>query len=414
MITLKELLDHLFQLAVIERWNDHPKPFDITELDKQAHKAIIAYLLAKIEENENKKSINWNGLIDGIIFEALQRAILTDIKPKLFHKLLRKRKRKIADFVINNIEPIINAINSEWGENLKFYFLDDTYLSQEKEIIDAAHFLATYWEFQFIYNVAQKMYGVEKVKQELENKLEDFHNLLGVQRFLLRRKLYGFINLCGQLRFQKRWTKVVRIPRTSVMGHMLMVAILSYAILKREKIENKKFLYATFMSALFHDLPEIITRDIVAPLKNRLGEEIIKEAEIEGIREEVYPLLPEYIRKELACFLAIPENEGSLTNTEVNEFSNRLCELSKMNVEIKVLENKDFHKLCALDNEENSSLIIPGELIKQADKAVAYAEAVYSINFGVKTNELMNAAEGLRKELLHTEFAEIAEALKSN
>jgi len=55
MITLKELLDHLFQLAVIERWNDHPKPFDITELDKQAHKAIIAYLLAKIEENENKK-----------------------------------------------------------------------------------------------------------------------------------------------------------------------------------------------------------------------------------------------------------------------------------------------------------------------------------------------------------------------
>ena len=151
-------------MAVIERWNDHPKPFDITELDKQAHKAIIAYLLAKIEENENKKSINWNGLIDGIIFEALQRAILTDIKPKLFHKLLRKRKRKIADFVINNIEPIINAINSEWGENLKSYFLDDTYLSQEKEIIDAAHFLATYWEFQFIYNVAQKMYGVEKVK----------------------------------------------------------------------------------------------------------------------------------------------------------------------------------------------------------------------------------------------------------
>jgi len=193
-----------------------------------------------------------------------------------------------------------------------------------------------------------------------------------------------------------------------------MVAILSYAILKREKIENKKFLYATFMSALFHDLPEIITRDIVAPLKNRLGEEIIKEAEIEGIREEVYPLLPEYIRKELACFLAIPENEGSLTNTEINEFSNRLCELSKMNVEIKVLENKDFRKLCALDNEENSSLIIPGELIKQADKAVAYAEAVYSINFGVKTNELMNAAEGLRKELLHTEFAEIAEALKPN
>ena len=84
MIALKEILDHLFQLAVIERWNDHPKPFDTTEFNKQAHKAIIAYLLAKIEENENQKSINWTGLINGIIFEAMQRVILTDIKPAFF------------------------------------------------------------------------------------------------------------------------------------------------------------------------------------------------------------------------------------------------------------------------------------------------------------------------------------------
>jgi len=39
----KSLLDNLFHLAIIDRWNDHPKPFDISELDKQAHKVIIAY-----------------------------------------------------------------------------------------------------------------------------------------------------------------------------------------------------------------------------------------------------------------------------------------------------------------------------------------------------------------------------------
>ena len=414
MSCLKKLLDYLFQLAVIERWNDHPKPFDITELDKQAHKAIIAYLLAKIEEKENKKEINWTGLIDGIIFEALQRAILTDIKPRLFHKLMRTKKREISEFIISKLEPVIKAINSKWFEKLELYFLDNTFLSQEKEIINAAHFLATYWEFQFIYNVAREMYGIEKVKQELENKLEDFHNLLGVQRFLLRRKLYGFINLCGQLRFQKRWIGTVRIPRTSVMGHMLMVSILSYAILKRKKLKNENILYSTFFSALFHDLPEIITRDIISPIKDKLGEEIIKEAEIEGVREEIYPLLPEYIRKELSCFLALFETES--IKKDLNEFSTRICKIKNGDVKIEVVTEEEFWKrseeVIGNKEEDEKFLLIPGGLIKQADKATAYAEAVYSINFGLRSKELMKAAEGLRGELLKTEFAEIAESLK--
>jgi len=37
---------------------------------------------------------------------------------------------------------------------------------------------------------------------------------------------------------------------------------------------------------------------------------------------------------------------------------------------------------------------------------------VYSINCGVRTNELINAADELREELLNTEFAEIVETLK--
>ncbi len=310
MSTLKELLDHLFQLAIIERWNDHPKPFDITELDKQAHKAIIAYLLAKIEEKEEGRKIDWIGLIDGIIFEAFQRAILTDIKPKLFHKLLKTRKEQINELVITQLRPIIESINLNWYKRFEHFFTNESFLSLEKEIINAAHFLATYWEFQFIYNIGKEtIYNIEKEKHEIENTLEDFHNLLGVQRFLLRKKMYGFINLCGQLRFQKRWIQTVRIPRTSVMGHMLMVAILCYIVLKKEKIEEKNCLYGTFFTALFHDLPEIITRDIVSPVKKKLGEDIIKKAEQEGVREEIYPLLPEYIRKEMACFLAIPEQE---------------------------------------------------------------------------------------------------------
>ena len=67
--------------------------------------------------------------------------------------------------------------------------------------------------------------GIEQIKQEIEDQLEDHINLIGVQKISLKRKTYGFIDLCGQLRFQKRWSQSPRIPATSVLGHMLMVAI---------------------------------------------------------------------------------------------------------------------------------------------------------------------------------------------
>ena len=43
----KELLELLFEAASIQRWNDHIRPEHFTELDKQAHKMIYAYILAK-------------------------------------------------------------------------------------------------------------------------------------------------------------------------------------------------------------------------------------------------------------------------------------------------------------------------------------------------------------------------------
>jgi len=126
MENLHFFVDKLFDLAVIERWNDHPRPFNISELDKQSHKAIIAYLLAKMEEEEKGIEINWKDLIDGLIFEALQRAVLTDIKPTLFHKLLRTRKEQINEFVLGQYKDYLSSINKNLStkkcKNMKNFF----------------------------------------------------------------------------------------------------------------------------------------------------------------------------------------------------------------------------------------------------------------------------------------------------
>ena len=38
----KALMELIFSAASIERWNDHPRTPQFTELDKQSRKAIIA------------------------------------------------------------------------------------------------------------------------------------------------------------------------------------------------------------------------------------------------------------------------------------------------------------------------------------------------------------------------------------
>lgn len=59
------LITRLFDAASIQRWNDHVRPVEFTELDKQAHKIIIAYVLGKLEEHERKVVVDWRQLIEG-------------------------------------------------------------------------------------------------------------------------------------------------------------------------------------------------------------------------------------------------------------------------------------------------------------------------------------------------------------
>ena len=75
----KALLLKIFDAAYMQRWNDKVRPVEMIELDKQAHKMIIAYFLGKFEENT--KGFIWIEIIEGGIFELLQRLVITDLKP---------------------------------------------------------------------------------------------------------------------------------------------------------------------------------------------------------------------------------------------------------------------------------------------------------------------------------------------
>ena len=85
------IIDYIFSSASIQRWNDYPRMVGLVELDKQAHKFIIAYFIAKHEND-----INYTHLIEAGIFEFLRRVVVTDIRPDVFRKAYNKNQKRLT------------------------------------------------------------------------------------------------------------------------------------------------------------------------------------------------------------------------------------------------------------------------------------------------------------------------------
>jgi putative hydrolase of HD superfamily len=139
-----------------------------------------------------------------------------------------KKKPELNELVLNTLMTELDGLRPDFIENFVRYLNEPNFLREEKRILKASHYLATNWEFKIIYNTAPYIYGINQTKEAIDNEIEDHYDLIGVQKIMLEKKSYGFVDLCGQLRFQKRWALSPRVPKTSVLGHMYIVAILSF------------------------------------------------------------------------------------------------------------------------------------------------------------------------------------------
>ena len=382
-----ELIDLIHNATVIQRWNDHIRPFTgFTEIDKQAHKTFFAYVLAKCQY-EVDKSFDFDALVEGIIFEFLHRIILTDIKPPIYYKLKAKMGNEIDNFVNEALSSVIDTIPNGFAERFKKYFSDENYCADQKAIIKYAHYLATKWEFDIIYPMNIGFYNIENTRNEVNNGLSHCGWFEGKKIFSQNPKLMDFLNFIGQLRFQTRWTATARVPKTSVMGHTLVVAILSY-LFSTELDASPKRKVNNFFGGLFHDLPEVLTRDIISPIKQGVKgiDGILKGIENSQMEEVFFPLMPKEWADEISYFT-------------MDEFSSKIKldgNIKKVTTdEINLRYNKD--DFCAID----------GEIIRAADHLSAFMEAVLSMHYGLESQPLKQAVENLSEKYKNKVIGEI-------
>ncbi len=371
------IIDYIFSSASIQRWNDYPRMVELVELDKQAHKFIIAYFIAKLE-----KDINFTHLIEAGIFEFLRRVVVTDIRPDVFRKALQKKSKEINSWVISKLTPSIKDIdNGNFLQKFEEYLSNPEMYKKERFILKAASYLATKWEFSIVYQTSQFLNDIENVKKSVDEELEDYYELIGVRKIALNKKLAKIIDLSGRLRFQKRWAQTPRIPETSVLGHMLTVAIFGYFFSLEVNACDKR-LQNNFFTALFHDLPEALTRDIITPVKYCVDElsDIIAEYEIEKIQDDILPNIPEILHDEFSYILGLYDGIKE-------EFQNKIYE-----DKIQIVEDVSKYN----SNKYNA---IDGLALKQCDKLSAFVEASLSISHGIKSKELISGKKQILKGL---------------
>jgi putative hydrolase of HD superfamily len=135
---------------------------------------------------------------------------------------------------------------------------------------------------------------------------------------------------------------------------MLVVAICSYLFsyvlgFDRERMINNYF------TGLFHDLPEVLTRDIINPVKKSVEglDELIKDYEKSEMEKKIYKLLP-----------------------------------VKWHNDIRMFTESEFEYIKARD----------GKLVKSADDLAAFIDAYLSIKTVIKNDNLLGAMENLRRK----------------
>ena len=359
---LNSLLLKIYEAASMQRWNDQIKTVEFTELDKQAHKMIVAYILGRCEEDlgaeaKEKVQLDWISIIETGMFDFLKRIVLTDLKPPLIYKIKedKKKYRKLNQWVFDRVSPFVQVMGNGFIEKLKNHLFSNEEVL-ETRIVNAAHFYITEWEFSIISQSSPRNFLFEEIDQSIKREQEEYRDLRCMKYFLKEenKSLRDFAGIAGQLRFQQRWSHLYRIPKTSVLGHMLIVAMFSYLFSKRLGLNTKNCIN-NYFTGLFHDLPEVLTRDIINPVKKSIEglDELIKEYEIQEMKSKIYKLIPESWHKDIGRF-----TEDEFTDTGERD----------------------------------------GALVKGADDLSAYMEAHLALGNGIKNQALINAMQNLKNK----------------
>ena len=375
----------IFEGFSIDRWNDLVRPFDLVEMDKAAEKMVVSYIIGKYEENRGVE-IDWEWMIYASVFDLLRKIALCDIKSpvqRLIHAKYPDEYRRLNEWVLEQYRGMIE--NDEIFGRFREYIAAKCgngsltpVQEQTARVYGAAHKYSTMRELEMI-SMVNEPERLERIKKEVSADLQTFLDLRGLQLLITKQKPFDFLMRIEQLRFQTRWNQTPRVPKTSVLGHCFFVSVLTLLFMHENGAKMcSKRVYNNFFSALFHDLPEAVTRDIISPVKQATDglPSIVKDIEDIIVSRELVPLMEDFYKDEMLYFTS-------------DEFQNRILVDGK-------IEHVSFEDLKTKYNSDDFNPV-DGKMVRLADQYSALLEADSSIRYGITSKQIEDGRMNLIK-----------------
>jgi len=412
----RQTLKRLFEGYFILRWNDKIHPIPLVEMDRHGHRMMVAFLMGRMEELRGN-GVDWLYLVTEGTFHLLRKIVFSDLKPAVSSRLYKNNPEVLGRMKGHVLDQVGTWLDPQTVRLFRELLHQDPEISSFSEVqvrtfrlLRSASKFVTLREFDLLKKVNPDTEEMHLIEREIHGELHRFSDIPALHAFLLSRPMARFNHILEKLRYQRRWSQTYKMPPTSVMGHSVYVATLTWFFLNhilharglRYSMDRPPAVVAsTYFAALFHDLAEAVTRDIVRPVKEWFVRVLREHQGVEALGQqdqESYDAIKAIERDLLQEALSLlaeegyPDLESLLRYFSLEEFSNkRLTPDGRIEVGVEDEE---------LLSSPPEFWPVWGRLVEVADNLAAFVEAQQSVEMGIRPESLVRALESIREMLL--------------
>jgi putative hydrolase of HD superfamily len=386
----KSLLQLVFAGSFMKRWNDKHSSRQLV-VDKQAHKMMVAWMLFTLNSGGSTRQAPGPAERSSRrIFDYFYRLVITDIKTPVFYRM--KTNPAHYEKLTPGSSSSSNRGCAPWANpsgTAARLPVRSRGRHPGRRILSAAHLYAT------VGNTTSSRPRILDeelldIESSFRNGLSAFRDLAGVPdladgMFAGKRSAIGrFARLLGQLRFPDPLVPDPRIPRLGAGAHVHRGLLCLLFQSGRGCLPARR--HNNFFAGLFHDLPELLTRDIISPVKQSVRHigDMIKEYEASELQGRVFAPLREggcaVLADRLAYFLGMEVGSEFRESAVVNGAVRRL----------------DSGSIEAYNRDECDPK--DGHLLKVCDSLAAFIEAYTAMRNGITSDQLQRAIYRIRAD----------------
>ncbi len=302
---ISDLIYLMVRMFSMRRWNNKPTVEQNSEASNSGFILHTAHLLGMLEEL-NGEQVDFKKLLTRAALKDMPKCILSDISLETKRTIQRLAPDLWMEVYKGAVEDVIKTVPDEWKEKFEEAIINSRDDSLEGKILEAADTYAAYVEAEINSRLFEEYFS--DIRDSIKDKMEkiDLHSL---KTLLSNKNLKKYLTYVRGLMHAVRWNQHSRTVSTTVAGHTLFVVFVSYLL----SIEDGSVDTLNVVErALFHDVPEALTGDIISPTKRRVEgfEEVVENVESKMVHEDLLPLLPKKIADYYAPLMLDPFGGG--------------------------------------------------------------------------------------------------------